>query len=45
MELLQDAYKGVTNFILKRDAEDLMKTLQNEESAAKAKITVLVGKD
>ncbi|MGG7553147.1 PAAR-like protein [Chryseobacterium arthrosphaerae] len=45
MGLLQDAYKGVTNFILKGQAEDLMKALQNEESAAKAKITVLAGKD
>lgn len=45
MGLLQDAYKGVTNFILKGQSEDLMKALQNEESAARAKITVLAGKD
>jgi len=45
MGLLQDAYKGVTNFILKGQAEDLIQALQKEEAAARAKITVLAGKD
>ena len=43
--LLQDAYKGVTNFLLKGESDDLMKALQNEEASARAKITVLAGKD
>lgn len=43
--LLQDAYKGITNFILKDQAEDLLNALQNEESEARAKISVLAGKD
>ncbi|WP_292008624.1 PAAR-like protein [Chryseobacterium sp.] len=43
--LLQDAYKGITNFILKGQAEDLMNALKNEEAEARAKINVLAGKD
>jgi len=43
--LVQDAYKGITNFILKDQAEDLQNALQNEEVKAKAKITVLAGND
>ncbi|MDQ1097217.1 MULTISPECIES: PAAR-like protein [Chryseobacterium] len=45
MGLIQDAYKGVTNFILKGEAEDLIQALQNEEAMARAKINVLAGKD
>jgi len=45
MGLLQDAYKGITNFFLKGQAEDLINAMQNEEAAARAKITVLAGKD
>lgn len=45
MGLLQDTYKGITNFLLKGQADDLIRTLQNEEAAARAKITVLAGKD
>ena len=43
--LLQDAYKGITNFILKGQAEDLQKALLDEEVIARAKINVLAGKD
>lgn len=42
--LLQDAYKGITNFILKGQAEDLQKALPDEEVKARAKISVLAGK-
>ncbi|WP_294307430.1 PAAR-like protein [uncultured Chryseobacterium sp.] len=45
MGLLQDAYKGITNFLLKGQADDLIEALQNEEAAARAKTTVLAGKD
>ncbi|KAA0127812.1 DUF4280 domain-containing protein [Chryseobacterium sp. SN22] len=45
MGLLQDAYKGITNFVLKGQAEDLIQALQNEEATARAKINVLAGKD
>ena len=43
--LIQDAYKGITNFILKEQAEDLQKALLDEEVKARAKINVLAGKD
>ncbi|TWP30807.1 DUF4280 domain-containing protein [Apibacter muscae] len=43
--LLQDAYKGISNFILKGQAKDLQEALKNEEAKARAKITVLAGKD
>lgn len=45
MGLLQDAYKGITNVILKDQAEDLIEALKKEEAEARAKITVLAGKD
>lgn len=45
MGLLQDAYKGITNFILKGQAEDLIEALKKEEAEARAKITVVAGKD
>ena len=45
MGVLQDVYKGITNFILKGQAEDLLNAMQNEEAAARAKISVLAGKD
>lgn len=43
--LMQDAYKGITNFNLKDQAEDLTIAMQGEETSARAKINVLAGKD
>lgn len=45
MGLIEDASKVISNLILKGQAEDLQKAIQNEEVAARAKITVIAGDD
>ncbi len=43
--LLQDAYKGITNFILKDQADELLNAMKNQEASARARVNVLAGKD
>ncbi|MCJ8498302.1 DUF4280 domain-containing protein [Chryseobacterium salipaludis] len=43
--LVQDAGKAVSNFLLERQANDVIEAMKNEEREAREKITVLAGKD
>lgn len=43
--LLQDSYKGITNFLLKDQAQDLLDAMKNEELLAREKINVIAGND